>query len=156
RTATARAAAARARGARAAPPRARGAPAAAARAPLRRRDLLGRHGLRELRNQLPEEVAHALLLTTDGARELRRLLVVDGLGERLDAPLDLAAVILGLLEMLLEALLVRRTSGHRDVRLERRLELLFLAVRLVQILNELRVFCLQLVGHEHVSFRSLQ
>jgi len=74
----------------------------------------------------------------------------DGLGSRdgrglgraaklLDAPLDLARMSLRLAQVSLQALLVRGTGGHLDVRGERGLELLLLAVRLVQVLNELRV-----------------
>jgi hypothetical protein len=63
-----------------------------------------------------------------------------GLGlaaELLDAPLDLARVRLGLAEVLLQALLVRRLGGHPDVRLKRRLELPLLSVRLVEVLDQL-------------------
>jgi hypothetical protein len=63
-----------------------------------------------------------------------------GLGlaaELLDAPLDPARVRLGLTEVLLQALLVRRLGGHPDVRLKRRLELPFLSVRLVEVLDQL-------------------
>ena len=65
-----------------------------------------------------------------------------GLGlaaELLDAALDLAGVALGLLQMLLQALLVGRLRGHGDVGLERCLELLLLAIGLVQVLDQLRV-----------------
>ena len=64
--------------------------------------------------------------------------------ERPDAPLHVAPVRLGLAQVLLETLLVRRAAGHPDVRLERRLELLLLPVRLVQILDQLDVAGLQL------------
>src|SRR5436190_16530478 len=46
---------------------------------------------------------------------------------------------LRLLEVLAQAPLVRRARGHRDVRLERGLELLLLAVGLVEVLDQLRV-----------------
>jgi hypothetical protein len=59
--------------------------------------------------------------------------------ELLDPTLDLTSVSLRLLQVLLEALLVGRARGHRDVRLERGLELLLLAVRLVEVLDELQV-----------------
>ncbi|HEX8855693.1 MAG TPA: hypothetical protein VF752_08825 [Thermoleophilaceae bacterium] len=59
--------------------------------------------------------------------------------ECLDAPLQLARVALRLAQVLLEALLVRRARCHRDVRLQRRLELLLFPVRLVEVLNQLRV-----------------
>jgi hypothetical protein len=67
--------------------------------------------------------------------------------ELLDAPRYLAGVALRLLKVLLEALLVRLAGGHRDVSLERRLELALLSICLVQILNELRVPSVQ-VGHD--------
>src|SRR5437763_4018580 len=59
--------------------------------------------------------------------------------ELLDAPLDVARVRLRLLEMRLEPLLVRRPRGHRDVRLECGLQLLLLAISLVEVLHELGV-----------------
>jgi hypothetical protein len=59
--------------------------------------------------------------------------------ELLDAPLELLRVILGLTQMLLEALLVRRAGGQGNVRLKRRLELLLLAICLVQVLDDLCV-----------------
>src|SRR6185312_5362845 len=189
------------------PPAAARAAATAGRA-LRRRDLRGDHGLRELRDQLLEVGGHALLVATDRARELGRVLVAHGLGERLDrrvrcdllgllgelglrvlefllglarsaegvqralaqsdrllrgggcgggdavlratqlldATLDLARVRLGLLEVLLQTLLIRRTVRHTDVRLERGLEFLLLAVRLGEVLHELRVALVE-VGH---------
>jgi len=67
---------------------------------------------------------------------------VDGLGlaaELLDAPLELARVALRLLEVLLQALLVRRRLSELDVQGERGLELLLLAVCLVEPLDQLRV-----------------
>src|SRR5438132_633947 len=60
----------RARTARRRPP---ASAAAAPRAALRRRDLLGGHGLRELLDLPCEEVAHAFLLAADALRELRGL-----------------------------------------------------------------------------------
>jgi hypothetical protein len=59
--------------------------------------------------------------------------------ELLDATFDLASVSLRLAQMLLKALLVGRLRSHGDVSLERCLELLFLAVRLIQVLDQLRV-----------------
>jgi hypothetical protein len=65
-----------------------------------------------------------------------------GLGlpaELLDAPLDYTSMPLRLLEVLLEALLVRRSGGEPDVRLKRGLELLLLAICLVEVLDQLCV-----------------
>src|SRR5436190_11678015 len=59
--------------------------------------------------------------------------------ELLDAMFDASRVILRLTQVLLEALLVGGAGRHPDMRLERRLELLLLAVRLVQVLHELAV-----------------
>jgi hypothetical protein len=59
--------------------------------------------------------------------------------ELLDAPLDLARVSLRLPQMLLKALLVGRLRRHGNVSFECCLELLLLAVRLVQVLDQLRV-----------------
>src|SRR5207244_6618615 len=70
--------------------------------------------------------------------------------ELLDAPPHLAAVRLRLPPVLLQALLVRRATCHPDVRLERGLELLLLAVCLVQILDQLDVAGLE-VWHLHNS-----
>src|SRR2546421_3790977 len=69
--------------------------------------------------------------------------------ELLDAPLDVASVALGLLQVLLEALLVRRARGERDVRLERGLELLLLRVGLVEVLDQLGFT----LGRSHTSLR---
>src|SRR5436190_1449331 len=59
--------------------------------------------------------------------------------ELLDSPLDPAGMVLRLAQVLLQALLVWRAGGHADVGLERRLELLLLAVGLVQVLHQLGV-----------------
>jgi len=67
---------------------------------------------------------------------------VDRLGlaaELLDAALQLTRVRLRLLQVLLEALLVRGRLGHLDVQRKRGLQLLLLAVRLIEPLNQLRV-----------------
>jgi hypothetical protein len=91
---------------------------------LRRRDGLAgdaRHGLRD-----------GLGAGQAGARVGRAL-------QLLDAPLELLGVSLGLTKVLLQALLVRRARGHRDVGLERSLELLLLAICLVQVLDDLCV-----------------
>jgi hypothetical protein len=82
-----------------------------------------------------------------GAGKLHRLRRAT---QRLDALADLAGVVLRLLEVLLQALLVRRAGGHLDVRGQRGLQLLLLPVRLVQVLDELYVFCLE-VFFRHVS-----
>src|SRR5436309_328887 len=69
------------------PPPSSACPAGGAAPPvaaLRGRDLLGRDGLRELRDLAGEEVAHALLLAPDPLRELRGLPVAHDLGEVLD------------------------------------------------------------------------
>ena len=190
-------------------------------ATLSGRDLLLGHRLRQLRDLLLEELRHALLLATNAAGELGRLLVVHGLRERLDARvgrdllelvvvlglrvlehllglagaanrvqrslrrghglaghgrergsrlddrrrarahraglrlaaeladarLQLATMSLRFLQMLTEALLVRRPRPllvrrprcHGDVSLEGGLELLLFAVRLVEVLDQLRV-----------------
>jgi hypothetical protein len=72
-----------------------------------------------------------------GARQTGRRL---GLAAKLlDAPLEQLRVLLRLLQVLLQTLLVRRARRERDVRLERLLELLLLAIRLVQILDDLGV-----------------
>src|SRR5215208_8507773 len=57
----------------------------------------------------------------------------------LDAALHLAGVALRLRQMLLKALAIRRDLGHRDMCLERLLELALLRVRLVPILHQLRI-----------------
>src|SRR3954451_8678053 len=107
------------------------------------RDLLGLLGVLSLR------VLQLLLLDTGAAQGVngplgsghrladrgaddRRLSA-----ERLHAPLELAGVVLRLLEMLLQALLVGVALGHLDVRGERGLQFLFLAVRLIEVLQEL-------------------
>ena len=59
--------------------------------------------------------------------------------ELLDPALDVARVRLRFAQVLLQALPVRRARRHRDVRLERGLELLLLAVRLVEVLDELQI-----------------
>jgi hypothetical protein len=78
---------------------------------------------------------------------------IDRLGlaaERTDPFLHLTRVRLGLPEVLLEALLVRRAGRHRDVRLQRSLELRLLGVRLVEVLNQLYVAGLQ-ISHVNVT-----
>ena len=89
---------------------------------------------------------HAPARELDGARDRLRHRVgtghlhVGGLStELLDPALDVARVRLRLAQVLFEALPVRRARGHRDVRLERGLELLLLAVRLVEVLDELQI-----------------
>jgi hypothetical protein len=67
--------------------------------------------------------------------------------ELLDPTLELLGVVLRLPQVLLKALLVRRAGGHPDVRLQRGLELLLLAVGLVQVLNDLGVFDVPVVSH---------
>jgi len=64
--------------------------------------------------------------------------------ELLDAALELTRVALGLLQVLLEALLVRRRLRQLDVQGKRRLELLLLAVRLIEPLNQLRITGVQI------------
>jgi hypothetical protein len=59
--------------------------------------------------------------------------------ELLDATLNLARVVLRLLQVILKPLPVSILRRHRDVRLERGLELLLLAVRLVEVLDQFRV-----------------
>src|SRR5204862_6101236 len=71
----------------------------------------------------------------------------------LDTPLDVASMSLGLAQVLLQPLLVRRARRHLDVRAERGLELLLLAVRLVQVLDQLGVALGHLVGHARSSGR---
>jgi len=71
-----------------------------------------------------------------GTREVDRL---SGAAQLLDATLELSRVVLRLLEVLLEALLVRRRLRKLNVRGERSLELLLLAVRLVEPLDHLRI-----------------
>ena len=94
--------------------------------PLRERGRAIRHVLNSLRG-----AGHGL-----GTRQLDRL----GLAaERLDPPAHLAGVLARLLQMLLEALLVGRTGRHLDVRREGGLQLLLLAVRLVQVSGQLCV-----------------
>jgi hypothetical protein len=66
--------------------------------------------------------------------------------ELLDARLELPPVVLRLLQVLLETLLVRRQVRHLDVRGKRLLQLLLLAVRLVEVLNQLRVTGVD-IGH---------
>src|SRR5688572_16947207 len=63
-------------------PAARGA--AVAGAPLGGRDLLACDALRQLRNLPFQELRHTLFLAPDAPCEPRRVLVADGLGERLD------------------------------------------------------------------------
>src|SRR5205085_8645933 len=70
----------------------------AAAAALGRGDLLLRDGLGELRDQLAEVVAHALLLAADRLRDLGRLLVADERGQGLDREVrrDLLGLVLEL------------------------------------------------------------
>jgi hypothetical protein len=82
-----------------------------------------------------------------GTRELPADL--GGAAELLDATLELLRVILRLAQVLLEALLVRRASGQTDVRLKRLLELLLLAVCLVQVLDDLCVPGGRLISHRY-------
>ncbi|CAA9510457.1 MAG: hypothetical protein AVDCRST_MAG85-2306 [uncultured Solirubrobacteraceae bacterium] len=84
--------------------------------------------------------------TADGAGHgVRAGEVGTGVGlatERLDAPLDVLRLRLGLLVVILQTLLERLLRlGQLDLSLQRRLELLLLAVRLVQILDELQLTC---------------
>jgi hypothetical protein len=95
--------------------------------PLSRRDRLARQ-----RGEACGGLGHHLRTTRDRPG-LRRS------AELLDAPLDLARVSLRLAQMLLKALLVGRLRRHGNVSLECCLELLLLAVRLVQVLDQLRV-----------------
>ena len=91
-------------------------------AALRGRDLLGRDGLRELRDLAGEEVAHALLLAPDPLRELRGLPVAHDLGEVLDRGVrrDLLGLILELrLGVLQEPLLLAGSAKHVNRALER-------------------------------------
>ena len=83
---------------------------------------------------------------------------VDGLGlaaELLDPPLQPLCLGGGLLEMLTQPLLVGIARRHRDVRLQRRLELLLLAVRLVEILDQLGFTGGRLRGHGGVCSSSM-
>jgi len=99
------------------------------------------HGLRDalrLRDRTARDVRDRGDARSErvGAGQVERL----GLAAKLlDATLELARVTLRLLEVLLEALLVRRRLGQLDVQGERRLQLLLLAVRLIEPLNQLRV-----------------
>ncbi|MEJ7715608.1 MAG: hypothetical protein WKF40_07865 [Thermoleophilaceae bacterium] len=75
-----------------------------------------------------------------------------GLGlaaELLDAPLDALRLRLRLLQVILQALLVRVARGQADVGLQRGLELLLFSVRLVQVLDDLHV-AFQQFGHGRV------
>src|SRR4051812_47243016 len=98
------------------------------------RALRGGHGL-------AGEIRHSLSGPGDvGARVGRP-------AELLHAALEQLGVLLRLLEVLLEPLLVRGARRKGDVRLERGLQLLLLAVRLVQVLNQLRISGIDLFGH---------
>ena len=77
---------------------------------------------------------HAPRRLLDDAADALRLAA-----ELLDAALHLAGVALRLGQVLLQALAVRRHLGHRDMGLECLLELALLRVRLVQILDQLRI-----------------
>jgi hypothetical protein len=116
--------------------------------PAQRVDRALRHGdsaTGDVRDRLRDRV---------GTREVRA-----GLGraaELLDATLDLLRVILRLTQVLLEALLVRGARRQSDVRLKRRLELLLLAVRLVEVLDDLRVLRAYVTSHSgQAPFASL-
>ena len=80
---------------------------------------------------------------------------VRGLGlaaELLDPPLERLRLGLGLLQVVLQALPVgRATTGHLGVGLERSLELLLLAVRLVEVLDQLCVAFGQVIRHGQFS-----
>src|SRR5204863_377673 len=89
-------------------------------------------------------------LADDGLRGLSR--APGAAAELLDPALDLAPVILRLLQVRPEALLVGGTLGHGDMRLERGLELLLLAIGLVQVLDELRVALVD-IGHREILLR---
>jgi hypothetical protein len=69
--------------------------------------------------------------------------------ELLDAALELLPVILRLAQMLLQALLVGRSRGQSDVRLKGGLELLLLAICLVQVLDDLCVPGGRLFSHRY-------
>jgi hypothetical protein len=65
-----------------------------------------------------------------------------------DATLNLASVVLGLLQVVPKTPLVGRLRRHGDMSLERGLELPLLAVRLVEVLDQ---FCVPGVGVRHLS-----
>jgi hypothetical protein len=111
---------------------------------LGRRDGLARHG------------GHRGDRPGNGVGSTARRPGVGLAAELLDAPLDLASVTLGLSQVLLKALLVGRLRGHGDMSLERGLELLLLAVRLVQVLDQLRVPGVGIRHRSIASFRGLR
>jgi hypothetical protein len=87
----------------------------------------------------------------DSLRTGQPLTQLRSAAELLDASLELLGMILRLAQVLLEPLLVRRARGHADVRLKRGLELLLLAVSLVEVLDDLCVPCRRLVSHRSSS-----